>query len=65
MCKIGRIVLMTAGLIAMIIILVVFGFFETGIPRMGYLGMWIVCAGAIRYGAGAEDSKIEDNQRES
>ena len=56
---------MAVGLIAMIIILVMFGFFETRIPRMGYLGMWIICAGIIYYGAGAEDVKIEDNQTES
>ncbi len=65
MCKAGRIALMAVGLIAMIIILVMFGFFETRIPRMGYLGMWIICAGIIYYGAGAEDVKIEDNQTES
>ncbi len=61
MCKTGRIALMAAGLTAMIIILVLFGFVETGIPRMGYLGMWIVCAGVIHYGAGAGDIKIEDS----
>ena len=53
MCKTGRIALMAAGLTATIV--------ETGIPRMGYLGMWIVCAGVIHYGAGAGDIKIEDS----
>lgn len=55
MCKACRIVLMAAGFIAMSIILVVFGFVDTEIPRMGYLGMWIICAGIIYYGAGSQE----------
>ncbi len=53
MCKAGRIVLMAAGTGAMGVILVVFGFVETNIPPVGYLAMWVICAGIIDYGAGA------------
>lgn len=56
MCKIGRMILMAAGIVMMSVILVMFGFVETEIPRMGYLGMWVLCAGAIYYGAGAGDT---------
>ncbi len=53
MCKAGRIVLMAAGTVAMGVILVMFGFVETNIPPAGYLGMWVICAGIIDYGAEA------------
>lgn len=54
MHKISRTILMTAGLIMMCVISVIFGFAETEIPNVGYLGMWILCAGAVYYGSGAE-----------
>lgn len=57
MCKAGRAALMSAGIIMMSVILVLFGFVDTGIPRMGYLGLWVLSAGAVYYGAGAGDSK--------
>lgn len=46
-------VLMAAGTVSMGVILVMFGFVETNIPPAGYLGMWVLCAGIVDYGAGA------------
>lgn len=54
MYKVSRVILMAVGLVAMCVILILFGFFETDIPQVGYLGMWAVCAGIIYYGAGAK-----------
>ena len=56
MRRIGRIILMAAGLVMMCVILVISGFVETGVPPLGSLGMWTVCAGAVYYGAGEENS---------
>ena len=52
MCKINRMIWMVLGFVMMCLIFVLVGFAETGIPRIGYLGMWIVSAGAVCYGAG-------------
>lgn len=59
MCKAGRIVLMAAGFAAMVVTLVMFGFVETRIPHIGYLGMWVLCAGVINYGAGEGDALVK------
>lgn len=56
MCKAGRKVLMVVGLVMMCVVSIVFGFVETKIPNAGYLGMWVLCAGAVYYGSGAEIS---------
>ncbi|MDO4312687.1 MAG: hypothetical protein Q4C52_06360 [Eubacteriales bacterium] len=47
-------ILMIVGLVMMCVIFVMFGFVETDIPNVGYLGMWILSAGAVYYGSGAE-----------
>lgn len=54
MYRISRMILMIVGLIMMCVISVMFGFMETDIPNVGYLGMWILSAGAVYYGSGAE-----------
>lgn len=54
MYKVSRMFLMAVGMVAMCVILILFGFFETDIPQVVYLGMWAVCAGIIYYGAGAK-----------
>lgn len=56
MCKVGRMILMAVGLVAMGVVSVMFGFVETRIPNAGYLGMWVLCAGMVYYGSGAEIS---------
>lgn len=56
MSKTGRTILMAVGLVMMCVVSVIFGFVETKIPNVGYLGMWILCAGAVYYGSGAEIS---------
>ncbi len=50
MKKTGKRLVAVAGVIAMIIIILVFGFTETSIPGIVYLAMWCVCAAAICYG---------------
>lgn len=45
----GKIMAM-AGLAVMGVILVMAGFVETEIPRLVYLGIWMLCAEAIRRG---------------
>ena len=50
MKKIGKKLIAVAGVIAMIMIILVFGFAETSIPGIVYLAMWCVCAAAICYG---------------
>lgn len=52
MYRAGRIIVMAAGLAMMWIVLVMFGFVETGIPNIGYLAMWGGCAGMVYYGSG-------------
>lgn len=52
MHKAGRIILMVLGLVMMGVIFILFGFVETEIPPVGYLGMWVVCARAVHCGAG-------------
>lgn len=52
MRKAGRIILMGFGLVMMVVIFVLYGFVETEIPPIGYLGMWAICAEAVQYGAG-------------
>lgn len=54
MCKAGKMILMVVGLVMMCVVSLVFGFIETDIPNVGYLGMWILCAGAVHYGSGAK-----------
>ena len=50
MRKLGKKLVAVAGVIAMILIILVFGFTETSIPGIVYLAMWCVCAAAICYG---------------
>ncbi len=50
MKKTGKRLVAVAGVIAMIVIILVFGFAETSLPGIVYLAMWCVCAAAICYG---------------
>ena len=52
MKKAGKKLVAVAGVIAMIVIILVFGFTETSIPGIAYLAMWCMCAAAICYGTG-------------
>ena len=52
MKKTGKKLVAVAGVIAMIVIILVFGFTETSIPGIAYLAMWCMCAAAICYGTG-------------
>lgn len=48
--KIRKEISSVAGVIAMLMIILVYGFAETRIPGIVYLAMWCVCAAAICYG---------------
>ena len=50
MKKLGKKLVAVAGVIAMLMIILVYGFAETRIPGIVYLAMWCVCAAAICYG---------------
>ena len=50
MRKLGKKLVAVAGVIAMLMIILVYGFAETRIPGIVYLAMWGVCAAAICYG---------------
>ena len=50
MNKLGKKLVAVAGVIAMLMIILVYGFTETSIPGIVYLAMWCVCAAAICYG---------------
>lgn len=50
MRKLGKKLVAVAGVIAMLMIILVYGFTETSIPGIVYLAMWCVCAAAICYG---------------
>lgn len=54
MKKAGKKLMAAAGMIMMLVIIIVFGFMETNIPAIVYLGMWGICAGAVSYGTGAQ-----------
>ena len=44
MRKLGKKLVAVAGVIAMLMIILVYGFAETRIPGIVYLAMWCVCA---------------------
>ena len=46
MKKLGKKLVAVAGVIAMLMIILVYGFAETRIPGIVYLAMWCVCAGS-------------------
>ena len=50
MKKLGKKLVAVAGVIAMLMIILVYGFTETSIPGIVYLAMWWVCAASICYG---------------
>lgn len=50
MRKLGKKLVAVAGGIAMLMIILIYGFAETSIPGIVYLVMWCVCAAAICYG---------------
>ena len=50
MRKLGKKLVAVAGVIAMLMIILVYGFAETRIPGIVYLAMWWVGAAAICYG---------------
>mgnify|MGYP000104603908 FL=1 len=50
MRKLGKKLVAVAGVIAMLMIILVYGFTETSIPGIVYLAMWCLCAAAICYG---------------
>ena len=44
MRKLGKKLVAVAGVIAMLMVILVYGFAETRIPGIVYLAMWCVCA---------------------
>lgn len=54
MKKAGKKLMAAAGMIVMLIVIIAFGFMETNIPAIVYLGLWGICAGAVCYGTGAQ-----------
>lgn len=56
MSKVVRVILMSVSLIVMFSVMILFGFFETNVPRVLYLLIWTVCAGTCYYAmAGSVD----------